>query len=250
MHFAGTRCIKYSKVKDEPIKDLLGNITSQLIKQLLEHSYGGDADQIPAIDYLTPEPEEFEVPDDILVKKLSTSITYKVGNVLPDVSEWLEVLSGSELNWLKALLTSETIMQAAYINNPLLHPRAGQCIIVGLEGGSPVSLTFYDAARSFSMHKADFKAVEIKYSASLKLIDVTLSEDRRNTSVLLFLQFKYIPSMGSTPIHEVSEGRNHCIKEFYWKLWFGDWEPLLEINLHETLRSQSLARRWKCSVGS
>ena len=110
MHFSGTHCIKYSKVKDEPIKDLLGNITLQLIKQLLEHSYGGDADQIPTIDYLAPEPEEFEVPDDILVKKLSTSITYKVGNVLPDVSEWLKVLSGSELNWLKVLLTLETIV--------------------------------------------------------------------------------------------------------------------------------------------
>ncbi|KIM51926.1 hypothetical protein SCLCIDRAFT_18296 [Scleroderma citrinum Foug A] len=194
------------QLKDEPIKDLLGNITLQLIKQLLEHSYGGDADQIPTIDYLAPEPEEFEVPDDILVKKSSTSITYKVGNVLPDVSEWLKVLSGSELNWLKALLTLETIVQAAYIDNPLLCPCAGQHIVVGLEGGSPVSLTFYDAGY------------------------------RCNTSVLLFLQFKYVPSMGSMPIHEVSEGRNHRIKEFYWKLWFGDWEPLLEISLHETLR--------------
>ena len=234
----GPVAVKYSKVKDEPIKDLLGNITSQLIKQLLEHSYGGDADQIPAIDYLAPEPEEFEVPDDIQVKKSSTSITYKVGSALPDVSEWLEVLSGSELNWLKALLTSETIVQGpAYIDNPLrraLRPRAGQRVVVGLEGGSPVSLTFYGAARSFGAHKADFKAVEIKYSTSSKLIDVTLSEDRRNASVSLFLQFKYVPSMGSTPIHEVSEGRNHRIKEFYWKLWFGDREPLPEISLHET----------------
>ena len=133
MHFAGTHCIKYSKVKDKPIKDLLGSITSQLIKQLLEHSYGGDADQIPTIDYLTPESEEFEVPDDILVKKLLTSITYKASNVLPDISEWLKVLSGSKLNWLKALLTSETIVQAAYIDNPLcctLCPHAGQCVIV------------------------------------------------------------------------------------------------------------------------
>ncbi|KAL4066936.1 hypothetical protein J3A83DRAFT_4165578 [Scleroderma citrinum] len=234
----GPVAVKYSKVKDEPIKDLLGNITSQLVERLLEHSYEGDVDRIPTVDYLAPEPEAIDVPDDVEVKESSDSITYKIGSVLPDVSEWLEALAGSELNWLRALLASPTIVQGrAYIDNPLrraLRPRNGQRVVIELEDDSPVSLTIYGAARSFGPHNPDFKAVEIKYSASSQLIDVTLSEDRRNVSVPLFLQFKYVPSMGSTPIHEVSEGRNHRIKEFYWKLWFGDDEPLSEIDVRET----------------
>ncbi|KDN33898.1 hypothetical protein RSAG8_13015, partial [Rhizoctonia solani AG-8 WAC10335] len=40
--------------------------------------------------------------------------------------------------------------------------------------------------------------------------------------------------MGYDPIHEVSEGRNWRIKEFYWKLWFGDNEALPEIDIRDT----------------
>lgn len=39
-------------VKDEPIKDLLGNINKALIQRLLEHKYGGDKSVVPTIDYL------------------------------------------------------------------------------------------------------------------------------------------------------------------------------------------------------
>lgn len=39
-------------VKDEPVKDLLGNINKALIQRLLEHEYGGDKSAVPTIDYL------------------------------------------------------------------------------------------------------------------------------------------------------------------------------------------------------
>ena len=28
--------------------------------------------------------------------------------------------------------------------------------------------------------------------------------------------------MASMPIHEIIEGRNDCVKQFYWKLWYGE----------------------------
>ncbi|KAI5983403.1 hypothetical protein EDD15DRAFT_2390897 [Pisolithus albus] len=233
----GPVAAKYSTIKDEPIKDLLGNINAKLVERLLTRSYSGDLDEVPTIDYLAPEPEEADVPEDIEVTGNSKRIIYKVGSDLPDVSEWLDVLSGPELNWLKALISSRTIVQgSAYIDNPLrraLRPRTGQRVVVERNNGLPVALTVYGAARSFGSHRHDFKAVEIKFSPS-NLIDVTLYEDRRDVSVPLFLQFKYVPSMGSMPIHEVAETRNRRIKEFYWKLWFGDEEPLSEFGLRET----------------
>ncbi|KAN0126215.1 hypothetical protein V8E53_000669 [Lactarius tabidus] len=36
------------------------------------------------------------------------------------------------------------------------------------------------------------------------------------------------------PIHEVVEGRNTRIKEFYWQLWFGDEEKLPELGVRDT----------------
>ncbi|KAG1876139.1 hypothetical protein C8R48DRAFT_669334 [Suillus tomentosus] len=186
----GPVAVKYSTVKDEPIKDLLGNITSSLVAKLLEHSYGGDVSKVPTVDYLAPVPEETETPDSVY-EETATSVTYTVGDIIPDTKEWLQALSGSELGWLKALLTSDTIVQGtAYIDNPLqraLAPRRGQKVVIGMEKG---------AGRSHGTHKPDFKAVEIQYTASSNLIDVTFYEDRRDVSVPLALQFKYVPSTG------------------------------------------------------
>lgn len=230
--------MKYSAVKDEPIKDLLGNITSILVQKLLERSYGGDASKIPIVDYLAPVPEEVETPEGVAYEETAKSVTYTIGDVIPDTKEWLQALSGSELSWIKALLMSETIVQgSAYIDNPLrraLAPRRGQKVVIGMDNGLPTSLTIYGGGRSHGTHKPDFKAVEIKYTASSKLIDVKFYEDRRNVSVPLALQFKYVPSAGAIPIQEVAVGRNHRIKEFYWKLWFGDDEEMPEIDIHET----------------
>jgi fatty acid synthase subunit beta len=234
----GPVAVKYSTVKDEPIKDLLGNITSCLVEKLLERSYDGDVSKVPTVDYLAPVPEETDTPDGVAYEETAKSVTYIVGDVIPDTKEWLQALSGPELSWLKALLTSDTIVQGtAYIDNPLqraLAPRHGQKVVIGMEKGSPTSLTFYGGGRSHGTHKPDFKAVEIHYTASSKLIDVTFYEDRRDVSVPLALQFKYVPSTGAIPIHEVAVGRNRRIKEFYWKLWFGDDEELPEIDIHET----------------
>ena len=234
----GPVAVKHSTVKDEPIGELLGNVTAKLVEKLVERSYGGDASKIPTIDYLAPAVEDADIPDEVEFKESSTSIAYKVGNAVPDTSEWLEAISGSEHNWLKALLTSKTICQGqAYVDNPLrraLAPRRGQRVVVDIDGGSPTSVKVYGAGRSYGPHKSDFKAVEITYATSSSLIEVTFFEDRRDVSVPLFFEFKYVPSMGSMPIHEVSKGRNGRIKDFYWRLWFGDDQSRPELDVHET----------------
>jgi enoyl reductase-like protein len=35
------------------------------------------------------------------------------------------------------------------------------------------------------------------------------------------------------PIHEIANGRNERIKQFYWKLWYGNDEVLPNIDIHE-----------------
>lgn len=216
----------------------MGNVTAKLVEKLVERSYGGDASKVPTVDYLAPAAEDVDVPDEVECEESSTSIIYQVDDTVPKTSEWLEAISGSELSWLKALLTSKTICQGrAYIDNPLcraLAPRRGQRVVVDIEGGSPISVAVYGAGRSYGLHKSGFKAVEITYAASSSLINVTFVEDRQDVSVPLLFQFKYVPSMGSMPIHEVSEGRNGRIKDFYWRLWFGGDQSRPELDIHET----------------
>jgi fatty acid synthase subunit alpha, fungi type len=140
----------------------------------------------------------------------------------------------AHINWLRALLISPTIIQgSSYVDNPmrrLLAPHAGQRVVVGFNG---TSVTLYGAARSYGEHKPDFKALEIVFQASTKLINITIFEDRRDVAVPLSLQFQYKPALDFAPIHEIAEGRNTRIKEFYWKLWYGDDAVLPDINIHD-----------------
>ena len=94
-------------------------------------------------------------------------------------------------------------------------------------------MTVYGAARSYGGHIPTFKALSIIFNPGTKLIDLTLFEERRGVAVPLFLQFQYCPSQGFAPIHEIASGRNERIKQFYWKLWFGNDEVLPNIDIHE-----------------
>jgi len=81
----------------------------------------------------------------------------------------------------------------------------------------------YGAARSYCGHLPDFKAIEIIYSPKTNLIDVSIYEERRGSFIPLSLQYKYKPTQGYTPIHEIAADRNKRIKQFYWKLSTGSF---------------------------
>lgn len=238
----GPVAAKHAKVKDETIKDIFGSINASLIEKLLQRRYGGDESKVPTVDYLGAHPAV--VGEDITfaygVKRVETAneTSFTFGEMLPELSPWLDALAGPQLSWLRAFVTSPTIVQGrAYIDNPirrLLTPRSGQKVVIGLNGAVPSSLTVYGGARSYGDHGAAFKAIQVQFNTDTKLIDLTMFEDRQNASVPLHLQFEYKPSMGYAPIHEIAVGRNSRIKEFYWKLWYGDDETLPDIDIRDT----------------
>ncbi|KAF7965824.1 hypothetical protein HWV62_41719, partial [Athelia sp. TMB] len=229
----GPVAVKHAKVKDEPIKDIFGNIVSSLVEQLTKRVYGGDASKIPNVDYLGAEPKATPAISGVERVASGSDVTYTIGDALPEHSAWLETLAGSKLSWSRALLTSPIIVQGtSFIDNPirrLLNPRRGQKVVV-----TPTSIKLYGAARSFGPHQDDFHTLDITFNASSNIIEITLFEERRGVSVPLSLHFQYKPAMGSAPIHEIAEGRNQRIKEFYWKLWYGDNETLPAIDIKET----------------
>ncbi|KAF8151098.1 hypothetical protein K438DRAFT_1988368 [Mycena galopus ATCC 62051] len=80
----GPMAVKPPKVKDEPVKALLGNINSALIKRLLDFRYAGDESKVPA----APNLKRSEVNGEVV---------YEFWAVLPDTSTWLDTLAGCEL---------------------------------------------------------------------------------------------------------------------------------------------------------
>jgi fatty acid synthase subunit alpha, fungi type len=228
------------------VKELLGNINNILVQRLLEHKYGGDETLIPTVDYLSASPSR--TPTELSgVERIDgqDEVTYKIENFVPETTSWLETLAGGKLSWLRAFITFPTFVQGnLFIDNPirrLLAPRAGQKIVIKSAGSVPSSVTVYGAARSYGAHNSTFKAVEVKYDIASKLIDMTIYEDRQDVSVPLSLQFEYKPSNGFAPIHEIATGRNTRIKEFYWKLWYGDDAVLPGIDIQETFVGPEIA---------
>jgi len=235
----GPVAVKGSIVKDEPVKQLLGNINRDLIQRILEQKYKGDDRLIPTIDYLSHQPPVV-APQLSGVKRSvdDNVVVYKISKTVPETDIWLATLAGPNLNWLTALIMSPIIVQgSSYIDNPIrriLKPRPGQKVVVTNQGSVPGRVTIYGGARSYGLHKPDFKALEIVFQSSSNSIDITLYEDRQDVTLPLILQFQYQPSSGYAPIHELAAGRNKRIKEFYWKLWYGDDAVLPEIDIRET----------------
>jgi len=205
---------------------------------VFERFYGGDESKIPVVDYLGVKPASASPLSGVNIVQSSNQVTLTPPNVLPTPEHWLQVLSGSELNWWHAFVQSEFVVQGtSYISNPLrrvLTPRSGQKLVIRLLNGQPHHISVYGAARSSGERQPDFLAVDIIYDVSSRLINLTLFEERQRSAVPLCLQFRYEPSQPYAPIHEVAEGRNKRIKEFYWRLWFGDDEKLPELNVRDT----------------
>ena len=167
----GPVAVKWSVKKDEPIKELLGNINDSLIQRLLERKYGGDLSKVPTAAYLAsfPNPTLAELPG-VACMETEGVVTFQILSRLPETSEWLEALAGPNLSWRHALISSNIIVQGtAYIDNPLrriLAPRLGQKIVVDMKAPRQ-SLTVYGAARSYGDHIPNFKALEIPVSTWL-----------------------------------------------------------------------------------
>ena len=222
---------------------MFGNITKDLISKLLDRYYDGDASKVPIVDYLAPAP----APPTTLVEpmKVNGGLAFQVPTPVPDAGLWLENLAGPHLSWLRALLTSSTIVRgSSYIDNPirrLLAPRTGQKVIIHLEGPTPTGIEVFGSIRSHAPQKGDFEAVEVRYTPKTKAIDITIFEERCGIAVPLSMEFIYVPSLGSVPTHEVADGRNLRIKDFYWRLWFGDDEILPSIGVRDTFYGPKVA---------
>jgi fatty acid synthase subunit alpha len=221
----GPVAAKHATVKDEPIGELLGGIVSNLSKRVLDDYYGGDGKDIPVLEYLggsTPQ-----VPATLAgcsrVEDGSQSVV-TLSDAVPERDEWLEFLSGPQPSWLRALLTSRTIAQGThFIDNPIKRifaPRQHQKVVITRKGQHTHEVKVYGTPRSAGPQDDRFLCVSTNYDSSARRISVQIFEEHHGEPLPLLFVFDYKPSHGSMPIHEVVEGRNRRIKEFYWNLWF------------------------------
>ena len=233
----GPVAAKYTKIVDEPVKDILDGIHNGHIAGLTKDLYGGDESTIPVIEYFGGKPivalEDVDKIDGLTIAEDGDKVTYRLSptasqGALPSAETWLGLLAGASHSWRHALFTTEVFVQGRkYQTNPMKR-------VFAPAHGIVVEISHPDDPQQTVITKKDqshptgpyTKTLEAKMSGENE-IHVTLFEERtaEGGPVGMPLIFKYRPESGYAPITEVMETRNDRIKEFYYRLWFSD-EPM------------------------
>ena len=228
----GPAAAKYSHTIDEPVKDILDGIHNDHIKGLTKDVYDGKEDRIPTVEYfgghLILEGTADDDMDGITTSEDDGRISYRLSSApnatLPDLEEWLHLLAGKAYSWRYALCTVEVFIQGQrFQTNPLKRifaPTRGMLVEI-IQPKNPEKTVIIVKEPSHSGRMV--KTVEISIK-NQKEISIDLLEERtaEGKAVPLPLRFTYHPEAGYAPIREVMEGRNDRIKEFYYRIWFGN----------------------------
>jgi len=228
----GPMAAKYSTKVDEPVKEILDGVHNKHIEFLTRDVYGGDQSKIPVVEYfggkLIEASDEIDV-EGLTVSELNNKVIYRLSAspsaTLPELNAWMSLLAGRSYSWRHAFFTADVFIQGhRFQTNPMnriFAPAAGMVVEVNYpEDPKKTTITVKEPSSSGKF----VQTVEIGPIGSNNEIPVNLIEDRSATGgpTSLPLKYTYHPETGYAPIREVMDARNDRIKEFYYKIWFGD----------------------------
>ena len=228
----GPTAAKYSNSIDEPIKDILDGIHNDHIAGLIRDIYGGKNEEIPVIEYfggkLRPDIDMEIDTDGLVISEDGERISYRLSSapnaVLPEIDVWLQLLAGRACSWRYALFAAEVFIQGQrFQTNPLRRlfaPTKGLLVEIFHPNNSPkTTICVTEPSNSGKMIKTIGIGMTGNNEITVNMIEERTAEGK---AVVLPLMFTYHPEAGYAPIREVMEGRNNRIKEFYYRIWFGN----------------------------
>ena len=229
----GPMACKHSKIVDEPIQEILDGVHQGHIKSLTQDLYDGDDKRIPVMEYFGGKLADIEASDEVTAEGLTVSeiehkTIYRISAApnmpLPSTDKWMRLLAGKNHNWRHAFFTADVFVQGQrYQTNPMhriFEPIPGMMVEIAYPNDPKRTVISVKEPLHGSHYVQTIEVGPItKNQIPLKMI-----EDRTVTGkpVGLPLMFTYHPETGYAPIREVMDGRNDRIKEFYYRIWFGN----------------------------
>jgi fatty acid synthase subunit beta len=226
----GPMAVKYSTKVDEPVKEILDGVHNGHIEYLLRDVYGGDASKVPTIEYFGSKPVEsiegVEV-DGLTVSHLENKIIYRLSpapnSTLPEVQPWLQLLAGTTYSWRHAFFSADIFVQGQrFQTNPVARifaPTPGMIVEIANPKEPAKTVVTVKELHHSGKH---FKTIEVSLVKDEIVLNMYEERTALKQPVALPFKFHYRPEYGYAPIHEVMDARNDRIKEFYYKIWFGD----------------------------
>lgn len=230
----GPTAVKYSNSIDEPIKDILDGIHRDHISGLTKDVYGGKVSAIPVVEYFggrnpMNSGDEHDL-DGVTTSEDTGRISHRLSSApntnLLGIDAWLSLLAGKAYSWRYALFTAEVFVQGKrFQTNPLRRlfaPTKGMLVeIFHPNEQEKTVISVKEPSQSGRMIKTIAVCLNGKNEIKVSLIEERSAQGK---AVVLPLKFTYHPEAGYAPIREVMEGRNDRVKEFYYRIWFGDEE--------------------------
>lgn len=234
----GPMAAKYSKIVNEPIKDILDGVHQSHIQRLTQDLYRGNESKIPVVEYfggkLIEASDELNV-EGLTVSELDNKVIYRLSTAssmaLPNLENWMQLLAGRGHSWRHAFFTADVFVQGQRFQTNPMHrifaPSPG--MLVEIAQPNDPKRTVISVKEPTHGNKY-VQTIEVGPVANNEIV-VKMIEDRTATGkpVPMELKFTYHPETGYAPIREVMEGRNDRIKEFYYKIWFGDQEVPFDV---------------------
>ncbi|TVY91745.1 Fatty acid synthase subunit beta [Lachnellula willkommii] len=227
----GPMAVKYAKVVDEPVKEILDGVHDAHIKSLTRDVYGGQESSIPFIEYFGGKLIDTELEVDLeglTISQDTNKTTFRIASsgsvTLPPLDTWLSLLAGNKRSWRYALFSSEVFVQGQkFQTNPIKR------IFAPVRGLFVEILHPNEPARTVITVKEQprpnqyVQVLDVKLTGKNEiLVNMTKETTALGKPLALPLIFTYHPEAGYAPIREVMQTRNDRIKEFYWRAWFGN----------------------------
>ncbi|KAI9736207.1 MAG: beta subunit of fatty acid synthetase [Cirrosporium novae-zelandiae] len=245
----GPTAAKYSKTIDEPIKSILDGIHGSHIEYLTRDLYDGKEFAIPTVEYfggkLTLDVDEDLEMDGLTGFEEGNKMSYRLSNApnttLPAVDDWLQLLAGKKHSWRHALFTADVYVQGQrFQSNPMkrvLKPTKGMLVeITNPHESNQCIISVKEPSRAGKMHQTIDIRLTGKNEITVMMIEYRTAE---GGPVGLPLKFTYHPETGYAPIREVMEDRNDRIKEFYYRVWFGEKTVPFDVPITSTFEGGS-----------
>ncbi|KAF7512381.1 hypothetical protein GJ744_001949 [Endocarpon pusillum] len=234
---AGRTCIlqgpvaaRHSTVADEPVGDILGNISKAHVETLFQERYsgGGGMNSVPTVAALYDETfveleslAHCQVTQEGHMKVISVPYSSS-SDCIPDTGPWFRLLAGRPGTWRHALIQSLDIFQGPTLQeNPIrriLAPSPGFSIEIR-DPDDPQWTRITAIDDSPEKTPSYPKAFEIRNDGEI-VVTLYASESADGALPLQF-RFTYHPESTLHPIREVMTGRNDRLRKFYYRLWFG-----------------------------
>ena len=220
----GPVAAKYSRIVDEPVKQILDDIHEAHIANLektIQDGYG----QIPITGYFggdTIDQYRHSLPDGVATSLGHDTIKYYTcsgpNGSLPKPEDWFRMLAGNTRSWRYALFTVDFVSQGNNITESPFKRIFAPAPNIELE------ITYPHNPKRTTIILRDQSRTAIEVCARDN-DDIILKIFERNIlteeNCCLRLLFSYHSEAGYGPVREVMQGRNDRMRRFYSGLQFG-----------------------------